>query len=178
LTLRPCPSRSSALLAVLLLAGGVPAPGAELRRELFNRSGQPWRLALVERIRANLGRMRIIDKFSGRTVGTLDKTGESLVIPAGARYLVEFAEENRTFFHDFILQDQAGSYVEYLASVPFAADPVPVVAYKDKHVGPPLDRATDEAILRRIEDAISTDDGNLIIRQDAICPRGVPAGNR
>jgi hypothetical protein len=174
MTPRPCPSHRLPLLAAALLLCAGPAPGSEIRRELFNRSGHAWRLALVEGIQANLGRMRIIDKFSGKTVTDLDKTGASLTIPAGARYLVEFGEENRAFFRDLILQDEAGSYVEYLARVPFLADPAPVLFYKDRHVGPPLDRDTDEAVLRRIEDAISTADGNLIIRQDSLCPRTAP----
>jgi hypothetical protein len=41
-------------------------------------------------------------------------------------------------------------------------------------VGPPLDQATDEAVLRSIEEAISSDDGNLIILRDFLAPEGPP----
>ena len=116
----------------------------------------------------------MLDKFSGNKIATLTKVGDSVAFPAGARYLVEFTYENRYFFHDFIVQDRRGYYVEYLASVPFMSDPTPVLSFKDKHLGPPLDQATDEAALRTIQDAISTDRGNLVILRDFICPELPP----
>lgn len=112
--------------------------------------------------------MNIIDKFSGNTIRTLAKAGETLPLPAGARYLVEFTCENDYCFHDLIVQDGRGNYAEYLVSVPFRSEPAPVLEFKDKHVGAPLDQATDEAVLRTIEDAIGTEGGNLTIRQDYI----------
>jgi hypothetical protein len=160
----------SALLAALSAGFGGPACGSELRREFFNRSSHDWRITLVEGTRASVGRLNIIDKFSGNKIGTLAKVGDSIALPAGARYLVEFTYENKYCFHDFIVQDSRGYYVEYLASVPFLSDPTPVLSYKDKHVGPPLDEATDEAVLRSIDEAISTENGNLIILQDFIGP--------
>jgi hypothetical protein len=160
------------LLACLSLFHGGTASAQELRRELFNRSGQPWRLLQVAGTRDGVGRMRVIDKFTGRLVGSLDKVGASLTLPAGARYLMEFCFENRNFFLDCLVQDGAGCYAEYVVTVPFLAEPEPVFSYKDRHVGPPLDQATDEVVLRRIEDAISTADGNLTILQDFIRPQG------
>jgi len=159
-----------ALLAALAAGAAGPARGAALRRECFNRSGQEWRLTLVEGTRAGVGRLTFIDKFTGSPVRTLAKPGDSLPLPAGARYLVEFGCEGDYCFHDLIVQDSRGDYAEYLLSIPFRSAPQPVLAFKDRHVGPPLDRATDEAVLRKIEDAIATDDGNLVIRQDRICP--------
>jgi len=168
MTIRPTPI-GFALLAALATAAAGPARGAALRRECFNRSGQDWRLVLVEGTRAAVGRLNIIDKFTGNLVRTLAKTGDSLQLPAGARYLVEFTCERETCFHDLIVQDSRGNYAEFQVSIPFRSDPAPVLSFKDSHVGPPLDRATDEVVLRKIEDAIATDDGNLIILQDCIC---------
>jgi hypothetical protein len=157
------------LLTILFLLCGVTAKSMDQRREFFNRSSQEWRLTLVEGTRESVGKLFIIDKFSGKRVGILDKVGDSVRIPAGAKYLVEFTAENRYFYHDFIIQDAHGFYVEYLVTVPYLSDPAPVFSFKDKHVGPPLDRATDEAIQRAIEEAIDTGNGNLTIFQDFIC---------
>jgi hypothetical protein len=169
-----CCRTGLACLATLFLGRGGPAWGTETRRELFNRSGREWHLTLVEGTRAAVGKLNVIDKFSGNLVRTLSRAGDSVLLPAGARFLVEFTRENNDCFHDFIVQDSRGNYVEYQASIPFQADPAPVLSFKDKHVGPPLDRATDEAILRAIEDAINTENGNLIILRDAIGPQPAP----
>jgi len=169
--IRSSPRIGFALLTALLMARGALVRGAEPRREFFNRSGRDWRLTLVAGTRAGVGTLNVIEKFSGNRVATLAKAGDSLALPAGARYLVEFTAENKYFFHDFIVQDGHGHYAEYVASVPFLSDP-PTLAFKDRRVGPPLDQATEEAVRRSIEDAISTDQGNLIIRRDFICPEG------
>jgi hypothetical protein len=165
----PAPLIRATFLTILFLLGGVTAMSMDQRREFFNRSGQEWRLTLVEGTRESVGKLFIIDKFSGKRIGTLDKVGDSVSIPAGAKFLVEFTADNRYFYHDFIIQDAHGFYVEYLVTVPFLSDPDPVFLFKDKHVGPPLDRATDEAIRRAIEEAIDTGNGNLTIFQDFIC---------
>ncbi|MDR3673031.1 MAG: hypothetical protein P4L36_19460 [Holophaga sp.] len=165
---RPC---GFALLVSLLLGPGGRAWGAEARREFFNRSGQEWRLTLVEGTRAGVGKLNVIDKFSGNLIRILTRTGDSVQLPAGARFLVEFTRENNYCFHDFIVQDSRGDYAEFLVSIPFQADSSPVLSFKDKHVGPPLDQATDEAVLLAIQDAISTENGNLIILRDAIGPK-------
>jgi hypothetical protein len=166
--IRPSPIGFT-LLAALAAAAAGPARGAALRRECFNRSGQDWRLVLVEGTRAAVGQLHILDKFTGDLVRTLSKAGDSLPLPAGARYLVEFTCEREYCFHDLIVQDSRGNYAEFQVSIPFRSNPALVLSFKDKRVGPPLDRATDEVVLRKIEDAIATDDGNLIIRQDCIC---------
>lgn len=167
-----CPSRriGFALLTSLLMGRGAPARSAGTRREFFNRSRGDWRLILVEGTRTSAGRLQLIDKFSGNRVATLAKVGDSVALPAGARYLVEFSYDNKAFFHDFIVQDGHGHYAEFVASVSFQSDPAPALSYKDRRVGPPLDRATDEAVLRMIEDAIATEQGNLIIQREFICP--------
>jgi hypothetical protein len=122
----------------------------------------------VEGTRKTLGKILIVEKASGQPVGTLAKAGDSLPLPAGARYLVEFHYENDGFFQDFILQDARGSFAEYTATLPSRSEPAPVLAVRDKHVGPPLDMATDEVILRAIGDAVDTGNGSVIIVHDYI----------
>lgn len=170
----PRPAAVSALLAILVALAGAGGRAGDLRREWYNRSGQAWRLSLVEGTRASSGSLRVIDKFSGRTVTVLGRPGETLVLPPGARFLVEFKGDQASFFQDFILQDGAGSYAEFVLDQHYRGDPAPALSYKDRHVGPPLDRAAEEAVLRGIEDAIAITDGNLVIRQDYIGPRPKP----
>lgn len=163
-----CHPRGCALLGACLLLSGA-APG-EPRSEWYNRSFREWRLTLVEGTQSAVGTLRVIDKFTGKLVTTLAKAGDSLKLPPGARFLVQFSQENHYFFHDFIVQDGRGQYVEYVATTPYRSDPAPVLSIKDQHVGPPLDRATAEAILRAIGDALDTAQGNLIILQDSLGP--------
>jgi hypothetical protein len=168
------PRPTPILLTVLLALAGTAGRGNDLRCEWFNRSGRTWRLALVEGVRAPAGRLRIIDKFTGRTVTVLGRPGETLDLPPGARFLVEWQGDLATFFQDLILTDGAGSYAEYVLDQRYRSDPTPVLSYKDRHVGPPLNRAAEEAVLRGIQDAIAITNGSLLIRQDFIGPRADP----
>jgi hypothetical protein len=137
---------------------------------LFNRSGRDWRLFLVEGGREGVGKVIVLDKFSGKLIRTLDHVGQSVKIPAGAQYLLEFTYVNNYFFHELLLQDGHGHYVEYQAAVQYLNEPVPDLVVMDKHVGPPLDEETNETILKSIDDAIDTRRGNLIITRDFLCP--------
>ena len=168
--IHPSLRSGSALLATLFLVCGGQVWAAALRRELLNRSGRDWSLKLVEGTQAGAGRMTIIDKVTGKPVGILAKAGDSVALPAGAEYVIEFNRTNKDFFWALRVQDSRGEYVEYFAKIPFLNNPAPEFSFKFKHVLAPLNHATDEVILRRIEDAIGTDDGNLIIRQDLISP--------
>ena len=158
------------LAAVLGLAGR-PEPGAGLRGECYNRSGSGWRLTLVEGVRPTTGSLTFLDKFTGKQVATLGRAGLGLLLPAGARYLIEFNYDQENLYLDFILQDGRGSYVEYVATSPSLDHPLPMLMVKDKHMAPPLDEATDEAVLQAIDDAVSTADGNLVILQGQLGPR-------
>jgi len=140
--------------------------GAEPRRELFNRSGLAWSLNMVEGAEAGAGKLTVLAKDTGKVIGVLAAAGDSVPLPPGAEYVLEFARVDKAFHRNLRVQDSRGEYVEYLAKIPFLDNPAPEWSFKDKHVESPLNQATDEVILRRIEDAIGTRDGNLIIRQD------------
>ena len=159
-----------ALLAFVALLASGPALGAGPRREFYNRSGRDWRLFLVEGARAGVGKVIILEKFSGKTIGTLDHVGQSVRIPPGAHYLLELTYVNNYFFHEMLLQDGHGHYVEYQAAVQYLNEPVPDFVVMDQHVGPPLDQEARETVLKAIDDAIDTTHGNLIITRDFLCP--------
>jgi len=125
---------------------------------------------MVEGTQAGAGKLTILAKDTGKVIGILGSAGDTIALPAGAEYVVEFTRADRTFHRNLRVQDDRGEYVEYLAKIPFLDNPAPEWSFKDKHVESPLSQATDEVILRRIEDAIATEDGNLIIRQDDLCP--------
>lgn len=149
-----------------MAALALTAAEQDRRGEYFNRSGQPWRLVLVEGTQASRGRLVFIDKFSGRRLAVLEKAGDSLALPAGARYLVEYREDPSGFYHDLLLQDGRGHDAEFVATLPDRSEPMPMITLVGHHVGPPLDQATDEAIARSIQDAVDTGEGNLIIFRD------------
>ena len=170
MSIRPSFLLGFAFLAVLTLLASGPVLGAGTRRDLINRSGRDWRLFLVEGGREGVGKVLVLEKFSGKTVRTLQRVGDSVKIPAGAHYLLEFTYVNHYFFHELLLQDGHGHYVEYRAAVQYLSEPLPDFVVMDKHVGPPLDEASEAAVLRAVDDAIDTRNGNLIISQDFLCP--------
>lgn len=166
ISIRTSRRTGAAILALLPLLAGRSAAGGVCRSEFFNRSAQAWHLTLVEGTRERLGQLEVVEKFSGKRIGTLARTGDDLKLPAGARYLVAYVCDKGGFFQDFVLEDGRGHYAEYTASLPDQSEPAPVLSLRDQHVGPPLDQATEAAVQRAIADKVNTDNGNLIIVQD------------
>ena len=156
----------AAPIFVLLLAA---APGqAQDRTEIVNRSGQPWTLALVEGTRPGRGSLSLLDKFNGRTEGTLTKVGQSATIPPQGRLLVVFNREGGYLFRHFILRDHNGYYGEYSAKVEFLSAPKIAIELVDQHVGPPMDRAEEAAVRQFLGDAIEIGSESIIIHPNAL----------
>jgi hypothetical protein len=159
----PLGSRTFWLRTLLLALVVLVAARAQDRTELVNRSGQPWTLALVEGAHAGRGTLTLMDKFNGRTMGTLVKVGDTITLPPQGRLLVVFNREGGYMYRDFILMDSLGYYAEYVATVEFLSTPTISIELVDHHVGPPLDRSDDSAVKQFISDAIEVGRENIII---------------
>jgi hypothetical protein len=145
-------------------------------KQFFNKSGQPWKLTLVQGARETEGTMQFIDKFTGKRHKILARVGDSITLPPGSRYMVAFVPDRAYVYNEFIIQDARGDYVEYSASIPYRSNPQLNLQITDHHVGGPLNLATDEVIRGAIDEAIATDNGNLLILQDFIVLTPRPAG--
>jgi hypothetical protein len=157
-----------AILVVGLLCEG-HTPQARYERKAFsNQSGASWRIALVEGREQQRGKMEFRDKFSGKVAGTLEKPGDSLVLAPGACYLVDLAQDHADFHHTFILADTRGNYAEFVATVPYRANPQMTLNLVHQHVGSPLNRGSQVEIARAIDAAVRKDGEDLTILQNYI----------
>lgn len=166
------PTRVGALEAVraLLLALALPALAwAQERREIVNRSGQPWTLALVEGARPGIGALRCVDKFTGRAMGSLAHTGDRVVLPPRSRILVDFLRSpDGDFFRGFLLEDRQGHYAEFAAGVEYRGSATVELDLVDLHVGAPLDRKDPDELREDLEDGIERTADRIIIHLDAL----------
>jgi hypothetical protein len=152
--------------ALVLLA--CTAVHAQDRTEIVNKSGQSWTLALVEGTRPGRGSLTLVDKFSGRTTGTLAKVGDGTIIPPQGRLLVVFNREAGFLYRHFILRDRSGFYGEYCATVEFLSTPRISVHLVDQHVGPPMDHADEAVVKQFLLDAIEIGSENIIIHPNSL----------
>ncbi len=160
--LRPC-----SIQPLLLLLLGVVLR-AEDRMEIIVRSRQPWTLALAEGVRAGRGTLSLMDKFTGKPLGTLAKAGDSVVLPAQGRVLLVFNRKEGYLYQDFLLKDIFGYYAEYVASVEFLANQKISIQLVDKHLGPPLDTADEETSKQFVKDSIEIGSDNIVIHPNTM----------
>jgi hypothetical protein len=165
-------SRQPRRLIPLLLAGlFLQDPGLQPppeRRACCNQSGAAWRITLVEGAKPRVGAMVFLDKFSGKELKVLRKSGDSLTLPPGSSYVYSFSTINHYCYQDFMLLDPRGHYVEFVASVPYLANPEVVLDRSGQGLGSPLNEASGRATTRAIEAALRVDRGGLTIVQDFI----------
>ncbi len=62
------------------------------RKEFKNQSAAEWKITLVEGARPNAGRIRFINKFTGREARRLEQAGDSFTLAPGSKFLIEFAQ--------------------------------------------------------------------------------------
>lgn len=158
------------LLPPLLLLAASFGARAQDRAEVVNRSGKPWVLALVEGAQPGRGSLTLLDKFTGRTLGTLRRAGDRVELPPQAHCLAIYGRDNGYLFLGFILRDVFGWYAEYRASVEYLSSPRITVGLVGQHVGPPLDRAEDGEVAQRLGDFIEIGSENIIIHPNSLGP--------
>lgn len=159
----------------VLLAASLACQGQD-RLELANCSGKPWILAQVEGVRPARGGLRLLDKFTGRTAGTLARAGDTVTIPSGARFLLVFDREEGDFFRALVLRDTRGWYVEYQASVAFLSSPDITIRRVGCRQGPSKDREDDLAAGQLLDEAIEVVREGILIHPDTLASaaRGAP----
>lgn len=153
------------ILAVL--AWPIPAM-AQDRTEIVNKSNQPWTLALVEGAKPASGTMKLMDKFSGKTLATLSNVGDAAALPPRSHGLLVFNRNGGYMFRDFILKDSQGYYAEYVASVEYLSSRKITIQLVDHHVGPPMDQTDDETIKQYLADGIEVGNENIIIHFNSL----------
>jgi hypothetical protein len=163
------------LVACLIYEGHIPQPHYE-RKAFSNQSGAAWRITLVEGREQQRGKMEFHDKFSGKVAGSLEKPGDSLVLAPGTCYLVDLAQDHADFHHTFILADTRGNYAEFVATVPYRANPQMTLSLVHQHVGSPLNRGSQIEIIRAVDAAVRKDGEDLTILQNFIGLEPVSVG--
>jgi len=163
---------SSLLLALLVRVSA----SAQDRVEIVNQSAQPWTLALVEGSRPRAGTLTGVDKFTGTTLFTLTKAGDSATLPPNTRTLLVFHRKAGYLYQGFILKDHLGSYAEYVASLEFLTSRTISLQLVSHHVGTPLDREDDGAIAEFLANAIEIGERTITIRPNSL--EFVPAAGR
>lgn len=155
------------LLLPLLIAACLACRGQD-RWELANRSGKPWTLAQVEGARPARGGLRLLDKFTGRSAGTLSRAGDTVTVPAGARLMLVFERQEGDLFRALLLKDARGWYVEYQASVAFLSSPDISLCRTGSRLGPPMDREDDLAAGQFLDQAIEVGRDGILIHPDTL----------
>jgi hypothetical protein len=184
---RPFPSRhgwsrlpgvrhlTAAVIHLLALLFQLPAR-AQDRIELINQSSQPWTLALVEEASAGVGTLVCLDKFSGRSLATLARTGDQTQLPPRSRLLLEFQRRSGYLFLGFILRDERGCYGEYVASLEFLTSRRITLHLVSERVGEPMNRLDDGSIREFVNNAIDLGENAITIRANTLAsPEGDPA---
>ena len=156
-------------LAVITFCLTGKASGQD-RTEIVNRSAQPWSLALVEGTRPGVGDLTLVDKFTGRTLARLERTGESLALPPQSRCLLVFGRRDGHFQRNFILKDSHGFYAEYSAALAFREDPGITIHLLGQHVGKPLNQADEAIVQQKLNDFIEIGSDNIIIHPNSLAP--------
>lgn len=154
------------LLSLFNLASAQHPPYA--KTQLSNQSSVTWKLTLVEGRQPQAGTLRCLDKFTGKLVKALAKSGETVLLAPGCKYLIDFAQGTKYCHHDFILEDPQGNYAEFIATVPYLANPQITLQLQGGHVGSPLNQSADEELTRIFEAAVRTENGSLTIVQNTI----------
>lgn len=155
-------------LLVLTLGLTPLATWAQDRFEIVNKSASPWTLALVEGAKPGRGTLTLVDKFTGKTTGSLANVGDGAILPVQGRLLVVFNRDGGYLYRHFILRDPNGFYGEYNATVEFLSAPRISIQLVDQHVGPPMDHADEAAVKQFMSDSIELGSGNIIIHPNTL----------
>jgi hypothetical protein len=153
------------LISALLSAAFVLASPAQAqdRMTLENRSALPWTLTLVEGLKPESGTLIVKDRTTSKPLGALARPGESMVLPPKGSFIAIFERNRGNLYQNIEFKDVNGHYAELLAHIEFLSNPVITVETVGHHVGSPLDRADEGAVLQFIEGAIDVGNDSIII---------------